>query len=140
MSKTNDQLKIIEDDEESNDSTGDESSVFPLEDAFFNSSSTSGDQEKTVVPRKGADKFVPSKPRKGVGLYPATKSKPTISGVLPLETEDGQSNDFTALIVGLCLGLVLVLIVASLLYFRMKDVWTRRQYKRVDFLIEGMYT
>lgn len=51
----------------------------------------------------------------------------------------GDQPDYTALIVGLSLGIALVLVLAAITYWRMRDVWERRQYKRVDFLIDGMY-
>lgn len=74
---------------------------------------------------------------------PAAKSKPTASETERSEDEEEPgSGGYTALIVGLSLGISLVLILVFVTYWRMKDVWERRQYKRVDrdFLIDGLYS
>jgi len=96
-------------------------------------------------PRKGAVPLVnetqDGKSIVGVTPIPIVKFKPTASGLDPLGDDigDDPSSDFTALTVGLSLGVVLILILASVSYWRLRDVWSRRQYKRVDFLIDGMY-
>lgn len=106
--------------------------------------------KKSSVPRKGIKE--PVKPRKGAELpveqvnatsnNQTSKSKPLALMPETLNTEDEVSEhpDYTALIVGLSLGIALVLILASVTYWRLRDVWERRQYKRVDFLIDGLYT
>lgn len=107
--------------------------------------------KKSSVPRKGIKE--PIKARKGATLIPNEQMNITSTSPLPLlkfkplasetkSTEDEVSvqPDYTALIVGLSLGIALVLILASVTYWRLRDVWERRQYKRVDFLIDGLYT
>lgn len=103
--------------------------------------------KKTSVPRKGIKE--PIKPRKGATLPPelnittsnlSPKFKPLASETQKTEDEVSVQPDYTALIVGLSLGIALVLILASVTYWRLRDVWERRQYKRVDFLIDGLYT
>jgi hypothetical protein len=61
---------------------------------------------------------------------PAAKWKPTASGTERSEDEEETGSDYTALIVGLSLGISLVLILVFVTYWRMKDAWERRQYKR----------
>lgn len=115
--------------------------------------------KKNSVPRKGLSKDS-VKPRKGVDqtkeepqketvkepqvinttTNPTFKFKPLASETQSTEDEVSVQPDYTALIVGLSLGIALVLILASVTYWRLRDVWERRQYKRVDFLIDGLYT
>ena len=113
-------------------------------DMLFKPAQGDGTNKKSV-PKKGIE--VTSKPRKGVQLpnEPTTtnstfKSKPLASETQSTEDEVSVQPDYTALIVGLSLGIALVLILASVTYWRLRDVWERRQYKRVDFLIDGLYT
>ena len=143
---------------EDNQSLNNVSSTIPL---------PAEEKKEPSKPRKGAilsgiDLGVeqikePSKPRKGavplvnetqdeksiisITPIPIVKFKPTASGLDPSGDDigDDPSSDFTALTVGLSLGVVLILILASVSYWRLRDVWSRRQYKRVDFLIDGMY-
>ena len=109
--------------------------------------------KRNSVPKKGINKE-PVKPRKGAEPPPPTehvnttrtptnstfKSKPLASETQSTEDEVSSQPDYTALIVGLSLGIAMVLILASVTYWRLRDVWERRQYKRVDFLIDGLYT
>ena len=108
--------------------------------------------KRNSVPKKGINKE-PVKPRKGAEPPPAEqanstrtitnssfKSKPLASETQNTEDEVSSQPDYTALIVGLSLGIAMVLILASVTYWRLRDVWERRQYKRVDFLIDGLYT
>lgn len=97
-----------------------------------------GDGTNRTVPRKGIKASV--KPRKGAEATPVIKSKPLASETDSTEDEVSVQPDYTALIISLSLGIVLVLILASVTYWRLRDVWERRQYKRVDFLIDGLYT
>jgi len=117
------------------------------------------DDAKKSVPRKGTPGVI--KARKGADpgslIEPvAIISTTTTSTAHPISikyhkpevalegvvTDDDalDQTDYTALIVGLSLGIALVLILAAVTYWRMRDVWERRQYKRVDFLIDGLYT
>ena len=60
----------------------------------------------------------------------------------PSSAVDVISNDSfnsTPIIIGSICGIVLVLSVFLLVYRKFKDVWSRRHYDRMDFLIEGMY-
>lgn len=43
------------------------------------------------------------------------------------------------LVIGLCLGLLLIFVVMGLIGKRILDVWQRRHYSRMDFLVDGMY-
>lgn len=104
--------------------------------------------KRNSVPRKGITKE-PVKPRKGAeptehvnitNSNSTFKSKPLASETQSTEDEVSTQPDYTALIVGLSLGIAMVLILASVTYWRLRDVWERRQYKRVDFLIDGLYT
>ena len=45
----------------------------------------------------------------------------------------------TPVIVGLVLGFVFIAVVAFVAYKKLQDVWSRRHYNRMDFLIDGMY-
>lgn len=117
------------------------------------------DDAKKSVPRKGTPGVI--KARKGADpgslIEPVViTSTTTTSTAHPISikyhkpevalegvvTDDDalDQTDYTALIVGLSLGIALVLILAAVTYWRMRDVWERRQYKRVDFLIDGLYT
>lgn len=115
---------------------------------------TQGDGIKKTVPRKGIPKD-PVKGRKGAeptdDLNVTTSLRPSPTPVVkfkPLASEAVKSEDEvseppshqTALIVGLSLGIAMVLILAAVTFWRLRDVWERRQYKRVDFLVDGMYT
>ncbi|KAI9557777.1 hypothetical protein GHT06_014525 [Daphnia sinensis] len=119
-------------------------------DHFYQPAQGDGTKRKSV-PRKGLTKE-PVKPRKGAEQPPTEhvnitlnsnstfKSKPLASETQKTEDEVSMQPDYTALIVGLSLGIAMVLILASVTYWRLRDVWERRQYKRVDFLIDGLYT
>ncbi|XP_057373270.1 uncharacterized protein LOC130694140 [Daphnia carinata] len=119
-------------------------------DHFYQPAQGDGTKRKSV-PRKGLTKE-PVKPRKGAEVPPTEhanittnsnstfKSKPLASETQKTEDEVSTQPDYTALIVGLSLGIAMVLILASVTYWRLRDVWERRQYKRVDFLIDGLYT
>lgn len=118
------------------------------------------DEAKKSVPRKGTPGVI--KARKGADpgslneQVVITSTTTTTSTAHPISikyhkpevalegvvTDDDALDqpDYTALIVGLSLGIALVLILAAVTYWRMRDVWERRQYKRVDFLIDGLYT
>ena len=69
------------------------------------------------------------------------KSKPTASIFEALNNEDEMTNSsyYSTLTIGLSLGIALILILALGSFWRLKNVWTRHEYKRVDFLIDGMY-
>lgn len=119
-------------------------------DHFYQPAQGDGTKRKSV-PRKGLTKE-PVKPRKGAEQPPTEhvnittnsnstfKYKPLASETQKTEDEVSMQPDYTALIVGLSLGIAMVLILASVTYWRLRDVWERRQYKRVDFLIDGLYT
>lgn len=111
---------------------------------------TQGDGMRKTVPRKGTPKD-PVKGRKGAepsDVYNVTTSPTPMLKFKPLASETVKSEDEVseppshqnALIVGLSLGIAMVLILAAVTFWRLRDVWERRQYKRVDFLIDGMYT
>ncbi|KAK4011233.1 hypothetical protein OUZ56_020346 [Daphnia magna] len=105
-------------------------------DHFYQPAQGDGTKRKSV-PRKGLTKE-PVKPRKGAEQPPT--EHPLASETQKTEDEVSMQPDYTALIVGLSLGIAMVLILASVTYWRLRDVWERRQYKRVDFLIDGLYT
>lgn len=44
-----------------------------------------------------------------------------------------------SLVIGLCLGLLLIFVVMGLIGRRILDVWQRRHYSKMDFLVDGMY-
>jgi hypothetical protein len=54
-------------------------------------------------------------------------------------TEKQQKTDYVVPIVVVILSVPLVAIVFSVLYKRGADWWQHRHYRRMDFLIEGMY-
>ena len=112
-------------------------------------------ERKGVVPRKGIEKE-PSKARKGVlsinetadltpattEAIPQTKSKPSlaIDDSVTEEDQGAASNYNLPLVtVGLSLGVVAILLLVSVSYWRLREIWSRWQYKRVDFLVDGMY-
>lgn len=60
----------------------------------------------------------------------------------PSAAVDSVSNktfNSTPIIVGIAFGIVVILAVAILAYKKLEDVWSRRHYDRMDFLIDGMY-
>jgi len=50
-----------------------------------------------------------------------------------------QYNNSAPVIAGLSFGFILIVVVAVLAYKKLQDVWSRRHYDRMDFLIDGMY-
>ena len=50
-----------------------------------------------------------------------------------------KSFNSTPVIIGVTVGVVVILAVAILAYKRLQDVWSRRHYARMDYLIDGMY-
>ena len=60
----------------------------------------------------------------------------------PFSAVDGISEDSfnsTPIIIGSIIGVVSISVIVALVYKKFKDVWSRRHYDRMDFLIEGMY-
>jgi len=66
------------------------------------------------------------------------RSKPPTSKTDQADSED-QNSSKTGLIVGLSFGMLLLLALAYVAFWRFHEVWTKRQYKRVDFLVDGLY-
>ncbi|XP_019869077.1 uncharacterized protein LOC109597760 [Aethina tumida] len=52
---------------------------------------------------------------------------------------ESHSADYVVPIVAVILSVPLVAIIISVLYKKAADWWTHRNYRRMDFLIEGMY-
>lgn len=50
-----------------------------------------------------------------------------------------KASPSISLVIGLCLGLLLIFVVMGLIGRRVLDVWQRRHYSRMDFLVDGMY-
>jgi len=70
----------------------------------------------------------------------AVKLKPTASWMDQTDLNtDSIQYDKSSLIIGLSLGILLVLALGYVTFWRLHDVWAKRQYKRVDFLVDGMY-
>lgn len=60
----------------------------------------------------------------------------------PAVAVDAVSNkalDNTPVIMGVTFGVLLIVVLAIVAYKRLQDVWSRRHYDRMDFLIDGMY-
>ncbi|CAN7995434.1 unnamed protein product [Ixodes hexagonus] len=50
-----------------------------------------------------------------------------------------KASPSISLVIGLSLGLLLIFVVMGLIGRRVVDVWQRRHYSRMDFLVDGMY-
>ncbi|XP_077530358.1 uncharacterized protein LOC144142599 [Haemaphysalis longicornis] len=50
-----------------------------------------------------------------------------------------KASPSISLVIGLCLGLLLIFVVMGLIGRRILDVWQRRHYSKMDFLVDGMY-
>ncbi|CAH0560331.1 unnamed protein product [Brassicogethes aeneus] len=57
----------------------------------------------------------------------------------PYSIRESHSADYVIPIIAVILSVPLVAIVISMLYKRGADWWSHRNYRRMDFLIEGMY-
>ncbi|KAF2356992.1 hypothetical protein FHG87_012254 [Trinorchestia longiramus] len=45
----------------------------------------------------------------------------------------------TSLVVGIMFGVLLIMVLAILGYKKLQDIWTKRHYARMDYLVDGMY-
>jgi len=66
-----------------------------------------------------------------------SKFKPTTSGAEQDFKE--QYPNKTSLIIGLSFGILMLLSLGYVAFWRLYEVWTKRQYKQVDFLVDGLY-
>ena len=62
-------------------------------------------------------------------------SKPDVA----VDSVANKSFNSTPLIIGVSVGVVVILALAIFAYKKLEDVWSRRHYDRMDFLIDGMY-
>lgn len=58
---------------------------------------------------------------------------------LNVDLTAAKASPSISLVIGLCLGLLLIFVVMGLIGRRILDVWQRRHYSKMDFLVDGMY-
>lgn len=58
---------------------------------------------------------------------------------LNVDLTASKASPSISLVIGLCLGLLLIFVVMGLIGRRILDVWQRRHYSKMDFLVDGMY-
>lgn len=76
-----------------------------------------------------------SNPTKFVKISNTSHFKPTTA-----DDSSASSNHFSYVPIFMIVSIVvLVTIIVAVGYRRLKDIWERRHYKYVDFLIDGMY-
>ncbi|KAK7086866.1 hypothetical protein SK128_002695 [Halocaridina rubra] len=103
----------------------------------------------SVPPTKSPSKStlsMGSEPAKPFTADPVTKesfttlrSKPTAATDTSGSATDSSDISYTPLAVGIVLLVAIVVTVIVVGYKRLQDVWMRRHYARMDFLIDGMY-
>ncbi|XP_066942414.1 trans-Golgi network integral membrane protein 2-like [Macrobrachium rosenbergii] len=73
--------------------------------------------------------------------YSTTNFKPTAATDTKGKggSEDEENISYTPAVVGVVLLVVIFITVIVVGYRRLQDVWMRRHYARMDFLIDGMY-
>jgi len=122
----------------------------PLKDIDLHSISDSISKNKTfkmsgIVARKGtpmepSDEGIVSTQSEILSTSESTlKLKPTTIGTEQVDSKDSTYYSKTSLIVGLSFGILLLLALAYVAFWRLHEFWTKRQYKRVDFLVDGLY-
>lgn len=69
-------------------------------------------------------------------------NQPHTAGGLDTDDHKSEADDdpiSSHLIIGLVLGLLLLVTVVGLVIRAVHESWQRRHYRRMDFLIDGMY-
>lgn len=126
----------------------DSAEYIPLKDTTPAMKSATTAAPVIVKPKSPATKVpVPKKPR--ITEHDETVSKdpdlkkpdpdPKISNIDTLLEKKSKRANYVIPIVAVILSVPLVAIIISFLYKRGTDWWQHRNYRRMDFLIEGMY-
>lgn len=99
--------------------------------AVFTTTTVKPIVKKPTVTENSDGDFDPSKAKSEAHLEPVTN--------LLIENKEHNSATYVIPIVGVILSVPLVAIVTSIVYKRGSEWWQHRHYRRMDFLIEGMY-
>ncbi|KMZ10573.1 uncharacterized protein Dsimw501_GD17426 [Drosophila simulans] len=92
--------------------------------------------EDMVELEKGQDK--PG--TKGAPTQPlATPPEPLVQGLTGSNLADHGENGYVVPIVTVLLTVPLAIGVVTIMYRRFRDMWSTRHYRRMDFLVDGMY-
>ncbi|EDV46670.2 uncharacterized protein YBL113C [Drosophila erecta] len=77
---------------------------------------------------------------KGVPNQPlATPPEPIVQGLTGSNLADHGDNGYVVPIVTVLLTVPLAIGVVTIMYRRFRDMWSTRHYRRMDFLVDGMY-
>lgn len=91
--------------------------------------------EKDVELHKTQEKPGPVQPQPPVGTQP----EPEVQGLTGSSLADHGDNGYVVPIVTVLLTVPLALGVVTIMYRRFRDMWSTRHYRRMDFLVDGMY-
>ncbi|XP_018026827.1 uncharacterized protein LOC108682209 [Hyalella azteca] len=77
-------------------------------------------------------------------LVPVVNSSQTVVSSKHLKPDaavDNITNNSvsSSLVLGVMFGVVFIIIIAILGYKKLQDIWTKRHYDRMDYLVDGMY-
>ena len=111
----------------------------------------SNSQRPTSASTKSLDKLKSSLPAMVTESYKAKAS--TMVGFSHGETKnatgkhskavdpshDNKTASHSSLIIGILFGLAVILAFVLLAYKKLQDIWAKRHYDKMDFLIDGMY-
>lgn len=99
----------------------------------------------------------PSKPRKGVSVpqdsaltaeepkshtseaKESTTGSPSGVGEAATDTPDVRGDTPTSTVVGVLIIIVICLVIGFFAFRRLRESWYRRHYRKMDFLVDGMY-
>lgn len=77
---------------------------------------------------------------KGAPTQPlATPPEPLVQGLTGSNLADHGENGYVVPIVTVLLTVPLAIGVVTIMYRRFRDMWSTRHYRRMDFLVDGMY-
>ncbi|XP_039497498.1 flocculation protein FLO11 [Drosophila santomea] len=85
---------------------------------------------------KGQDKLAT---KGGPTQLLATPPEPMVQGLTGSNLADHGDNGYVVPIVTVLLTVPLAIGVVTIMYRRFRDMWSTRHYRRMDFLVDGMY-
>lgn len=65
--------------------------------------------------------------------------KPNVTSDVPEQQVPPKQEDYVIPVVGIIFAIPLIIILGALVYKKGADLWERRHYRRMDFLIDGIY-
>jgi hypothetical protein len=65
--------------------------------------------------------------------------KPNVTSDVPEQQVPAKQEDYVIPVVGIIFAIPLIIILGALVYKKGADLWERRHYRRMDFLIDGIY-